>query len=608
MQSKYLNISVSVLYLICIYSEHMVKARKNVLFILSDDLRPEIKALYDKASPYQMNPSIYTPNLDEFSKHSVVFRKAYVQVALCSPSRTSFLTGRRPDTTKVYNLKDHFRNVGGNFTTIPQYFKEHGYRSIGMGKIFHHQTKDGGDILSWSHDEPYFTPKRRPSFWETVRTEKSWIAINETTELEHPLHDDRSTDYAIGCLRRLAPKALSGEENFILSVGFALPHLPFIFPRRFLRHYPMDNISMPTNPYLPKNMPPYSINLGWEFMEYADIAALPDNPNSRNKKQYNNKKIHELRRAYFASISYVDSLFGHLIQELKDLGLSENTIVLFAGDHGYHLYEHAIWGKLTDYEIATRAPLMIHVPGITDNHKGFISDHLVEFTDIYPTLVELAGLQTIPQCPENSTNVKVCSEGSSLVPIINNPMVKSKPRVFSQYLRQYRRQYIMGYSMRTRRYRYTEWIEFISKPANTPMWNSVKWREMHDHLNDPEENINLAKKPEYAEIVERLSRRLRNGWRAVRQQSGANIENDITVDEKDINNIKQPNINDDESVTNDENDVLVHTLPMMSREHVILIALAGAFCFFQFIFFRKLFFNYKRKNHHTPLKDDLEKM
>ncbi|XP_046542805.1 iduronate 2-sulfatase-like [Haliotis rubra] len=223
----------------------------------------------------------------------------------------------------------------------------------------------------------------------------------------------------------------------------------------------------------------------------------------------------ELRQAYYSCISYIDYELGKVIQELDNLGLSNNTIISFWGDHGWQLGEHSEWEKHTNFEDATHAPMMIHVPGVTD--KGVVTEHLTEFVDLYPTLVDAAELPKLETCPPNSQNISLCTEGTSLVPLMTNPTMKNwKTAAFSQYPRGgdgLHGDVIMGYTMRTDLYRYTEWINFKGRPIYRPMWDQVKAAELYDHMKDPEENWNRADDPSYKYIRTELSKKLKIGWR-----------------------------------------------------------------------------------------------
>jgi iduronate 2-sulfatase len=216
----------------------------------------------------------------------------------------------------------------------------------------------------------------------------------------------------------------------------------------------------------------------------------------------------ELRRAYFSAVTWVDSLIGEVVSEIDSLGLSDSTIISFIGDHGWMLGEHGEWGKKTNFELATHAPLMIHIPGRTDG--GIKSDQLVEFVDIFPTIAEASGLGQLPLCPEDSSNVLLCREGTSLLPLLDSPNIPLRTAAFSQYPSTGR---VMGYSIRTDQYRYTEWPIFRYDPEYTPNWNQLSGVELYDHETDPDENYNVADEVSYKTIREVLSTQLHAGWR-----------------------------------------------------------------------------------------------
>ncbi|XP_041362832.1 iduronate 2-sulfatase-like [Gigantopelta aegis] len=475
----------------------------NVLFLVSDDLRPQLGMYNGPSAPSSVHPPMHTPALDALSRRSLLLKRAYVQEALCSPSRTSFLTGRRPDTTHVYDLTHYFRHVGGNFTTIPQYFKMYGYRTIGVGKIFHSGRASGyDDPISWT--DPYFRPKQTLHFKDV----KSWRAVPLSEWSRKPLRDTLIANHGIETLRKVASKARSGEQPFFLAVGLRKPHLPFEFPDKFLSYYPKDSVKLPTNPYAPKDMPPIAWSPYGELMHYSDIGAL--NVTGAIATTLPNDVVLDLRRAYYSAVSYMDNEMGRVIAELETLGLANNTIVSFLGDHGWQLGEHGEWCKHTNFEIANHAPMMIHVPGLTD--RGIVTEQLTEFVDLFPTLVDAAGLPPLPFCPIDSEDIATCTEGLSLVPLMKNRKGHWKSAVFSQYPREHFR--IMGYSIRTHRYRYTEWAKFHGKPVYKPDWGTLYGVELYDHKNDPAENMNLVNDPQHAATRHHLSQRLRAGWRA----------------------------------------------------------------------------------------------
>ena len=488
---------------LCIADCH---CRKNVLFLVADDMRPELGCYYGDDFPSKVHPEIHSPALDSLAAKSLLLKRAYVQQALCSPSRSSLLTGRRPDTTHVYDLNHYFRKVGGNYTTIPEYFKMNGYTSVGMGKIFHPGVLASGndDPVSWNM--PYYhAPNLR--YW--TFGPNSWVAVPEEMMKERPLPDNQIADHAIQTLRTLAPDAKSGNQPFFLAVGFHKPHLPFVLPESFLKYYPTEGIRLPDNEYAPVNMP----TVAWN-----NCTGLLSRPDMRAKKiemginvTFPNQTVLDLRRAYYSAVTYTDSLIGSVINELEDLGLANETIVSFWGDHGWQLGEHGEWCKQTNFELATHAPMMIHIPGVTD--KGMVTEQLTEFVDLFPTLVEAAGLEPLPLCPENSTSVGLCREGTSLMPLIENPSTPLKKAAFSQYPRTMNRTSIMGYTMRTDQYRYTEWPKFAGAPSYKPIWDTLFGIELYDHTKDPDENINRAMDPSYASLQKSLSSQLRAGWR-----------------------------------------------------------------------------------------------
>jgi iduronate 2-sulfatase len=483
---------------------HYQSDARNVLFLVVDDLRPEIGA-YGPDFPASINPMIYTPNIDALAAQSLLLRKAYVQQAICSPSRASFLTGRRPETTGVHALDSYWRDVGGNFTTIPQYFKEHGYASIGMGKIFHRGRAASGndDPLSWT--EPYFHGDM--SHW-TNHTGYTWTAADDQEVQLYPLADDQVADKAI---ERLAELAINPEQPFFLALGFIKPHLPFLFPARFLDFYPEDEVALPSNPYAPIGMPEVAWSSFVELRGFSPIAEGDYGYGAINASFIPDEMVKELRRAYYASVSYIDFLIGRVMDSLVDLGLEDDTVVSFIGDHGFQLGEHGEWSKHTNFELSTHAPMMIKIPGLTDS--GVVTDQLVEFVDLFPTLADATGLPTIPLCPEDSSNTLVCSEGLSMLPLIEDPMRTWKDAAFSQYPRMSLSGSITtGYSIRTSQYRYTEWPSHPA-PAYTPNWDGRSSPELYDHQVDPEENRNRAFFPGYSQIADTLADMLRAGWR-----------------------------------------------------------------------------------------------
>jgi arylsulfatase A-like enzyme len=462
----------------------------NVLFLAVDDLRPEFGA-YGKSD-------IHSPNLDRIAKSGVTFRRAYCQQAVCSPSRSSLLTGTRPDTTKVYDLETHFRKALPDVVTLPQLFKEQGYFVQGMGKLYH-----GGldDPASWS--VPWTSPKtghgayglpennalvarapRGPGGKKKKAQSRGerGPAFEGADVPDNTFHDGALAEMAVAALRDAAKK----EQPFWLGVGFIRPHLPFVSPKKYWDLYDPAKIELAPNPFPPKGAPAYAITSFGELRSYAGTPA--SGPVADDLAR-------QLKHGYFAAISYMDAQVGHVLDELERLGLREKTIVVLWGDHGWKLGEHGGWCKHTNVENDTNAPLLISVPGMKS--AGAKSDALVEFVDIYPTLAELCGLPLPPHL-----------EGTSFVPVLQDPQHTWKPAAFSQYPRGGKEiaQSLMGYSMRTDRYRFTRWVQKNDH-------SKVDAVELYDHATDPRENVNIANEPQNAALVAQLTEQWLKGWR-----------------------------------------------------------------------------------------------
>ncbi|XP_046381443.2 iduronate 2-sulfatase-like [Haliotis rufescens] len=313
-------------------STHVHCKRKNVLFLVADDMRPDLDVYQGRDSPSPVREKVHAPNLNSLAGKSLLLRRAYVQQSVCSPSRTSLLTGRRPDTTHVYDLHTYWRKAAGNFTTLPEYFKRHGYNTLGFGKIFHPGGASGdNDPLSWS--EPCY--ETRPKVNSFADDGNSWRAVPTSLLNSNSLQDTVTTDMAIQKLKSIAPKARSGQEPFFLAVGYHKPHLPFVFPEKFLSYYPDQSIHVPPNQYAPLDMP----SLAWitypELRHYKDIAAL--NATGAPNTTLPANVVKNLRRAYYSCISYIDEELGRVLAELEHQGLANDTIISFFGDHGWQL-------------------------------------------------------------------------------------------------------------------------------------------------------------------------------------------------------------------------------------------------------------------------------
>lgn len=477
-------------------SSIQAKERKpNVLFVIADDLRPELGCYGVK--------HIHSPNIDRLAANGLVFDRAYCQVALCNPSRSSALTGRRPDATRVFDNGAHFRAALPDVVTLPQLFKRHGYDTVGLGKVYHPGCDDAHSwtVPHWEagkSDEDaqglalveemasYYGPEGRAlvrkrldqatkSGKQVERLKRrdllgpSWEAPRVADE---DLVDGKTAARAVQVLRELK------DRPFFLAVGFLKPHLPFVAPRKYWDMYPPDAV-----PYVasapPKGAPPCALHQWTElraFMEMPATGPLSD------------EQARQMIRGYHAATSYTDAQVGRVLDELDRLGLRDNTIVVFWGDNGWQLGEHGLWCKHTNFEVAARVPLIVAAPGMkaAGGHTGA----LVEFVDLYPTLAELCGLPPPAHL-----------DGVSFAPLLTNPGQPWKRTAFSQYLRP-GKDPVMGRSVRTDRWRYTEWVNGRKESAGI---------ELYDEVNDPGENVNLADDTTYQGAIVELAKLLHDG-------------------------------------------------------------------------------------------------
>jgi iduronate 2-sulfatase len=464
--------------------------KKNILMIAVDDLRPEL-GCYG-------HPMIKSPNIDALAKNGCLFERTYCQQAVCGPTRASLLTGRRPDTTKIYDLKTHIRTTMPDVVTLQQHFKNNGYFSEGIGKLFHVGLEDeasysvphrSGKGNAYALEENINLLKEGGKVSKTGNSEDGAISstrmranATECADVSDEYYIDGDiAQLAVESLNRLAPnaKAKSGKERqpFFLGVGFRKPHLPFCAPKKYWDLYDRSKIPLPY-PDKPKNAPDIAFTTWGELRSYSDIPDVGPCDEAKTK---------ELIHGYYACVSYMDAQVGKLLSELDRLDLRKDTIVLLWGDHGWKLGEYSQWSKHTNFELDTHAPMIISDP---DYPKGIRTDALTEFVDIYPTLSELCGLPS----PDGM-------EGTSAAPLMDIPKKPWKKAAFSQYPRP---KNIMGYSMRTDQYRYTEWQDRET--------GEVKFKELYDLKNDPLCKESIVFKPENQELVEKLHAQMKAGW------------------------------------------------------------------------------------------------
>lgn len=474
----------------------------NVLFIAIDDLRPELGCYGDE--------HIISPNMDALAASGVRFDRAYCQQAICGPSRASLLNGLRPDSARVHGNHTHFRTHYPDIVTLPQHFKNHGYHTRAMGKIYHGVFPKGssrtladtfGDPASWSI--PAFRPGPRyyyteegisaaKEIYQRIYKPKNpgpgdWtekLVFGPATEApevdDSVLYDGQVADRAVESIAELSRHP---EQPFFLAVGFIKPHSPYIAPKKYWDLYDPAKIRITGQTDFPKDIPQIALHNSGELRRYTD----------QNKTgPITDEKQRRVKHAYYACISYIDAQIGKVLAALKKSGLSDNTIVILWGDHGYHLGEQNLWGKTTNFELDTRVPLIVRVPGRSGN--GSSSKALVELVDLYPTLAELCGLPLSPML-----------EGSSLAPLLDNPGHPWKSAAFSQYTRGKSR----GHSVRTATHRYTEWRKN----------GEITDRELYRYENSsyPIETSNLAAIE--TNLAASLSLKLAGGqgWKSVRQ-------------------------------------------------------------------------------------------
>ncbi len=481
------------------------KRRPNVLFIAVDDLRPEF-GVYGATH-------VHSPNMDALGRSGMVFNRAYCQMAVCNPSRASLLTGLRPDTLKVWDLKTPFRQTTPNAVTLPQRFRENGYRTAEIGKIFHNSFPDPAsysepdlhidgfpfdpDAVYRSEAEVAALERRKKEI--TARGQQGrhidrygqWYLKNSATEApdvpDNAYYDGAQTDVAVAKLKEYGSK----KEPFFFGVGYYRPHLPFNAPKKYWDLYDPKKLPLAANPYLPKGAPLMAGNMNRELRGYQDFLNGP----KPHEGSLSEADARHLRHGYYASVSYTDAQIGRLLNALDSNGLRDNTIVVLWGDHGWKLGEHNGWGKMTNYEVDARVPLIVRAPGFRSGQ----CQGMVEFVDVYPTLCELAGIAREPEL-----------EGRSFVPLLENPRRKGKPAVFHQFLREgiwlapdgveY-----MGYAIRTERHRYVEWRRWKEK--------TLAALELYDLIEDPQENVNRVEEPGNEALIRELSGRLKKGWR-----------------------------------------------------------------------------------------------
>ena len=526
------------LLLVSVFANDSMAARPNILFIAIDDLRPEL-GCYG-------SPIAKSPHLDKLAGNGLRFHRAYCQQSICSPSRASLMTGARPDTIRVVENTAYFRELNPNIVTLPQHFIQHGYEAVYCGKIYHARMTDNDH--SWSRRPawnrcPYKFPKL-PGQYALLENQQLWASNKEkmfakygqkgagglvhgpayesADVADHAYQDGFNTQLAIATLKdHLAKKS---EKPLFLALGLTKPHLDFIAPKKYWDMYDPADIKLAAQSKAPQDGAATGLHASFELRTRHGIPK---------SGPIGEKLARTLLHGYYACVSYADAQVGHMIKALEEAGVRDNTIIIVWGDHGWHLGDMGIWGKATNYEIATRVPLLIWTPDM--KARGKSSDALVELVDMYPTLCQLAGLPL----PDHL-------EGHSFVPLLEKPNRSWKKAAFSQFpnpaLREWAanplspgmrqtffgpliekvedriikqqgkawnrdlfENHLMGYTMRTNRYRLVLWRDHRD-PTAKPVFV-----ELYDHQADPQETRNVA--AQHPELVNKLSRQFDAGWK-----------------------------------------------------------------------------------------------
>jgi len=457
-------------------------ARTNVLFIMADDLRPELGCYGSVA---------VTPYLDALARRGMIFRQAYCQQAVCNPSRSSMLTGLRPDTLGLYVNGTHFRELKPEVTTLPGWMKEHGYTTRCVGKIFHNwHTKEHGDPRSWSapeflhyanhgDDAPQVSGPLPPNLAMLTSTMRPYgkVPLCECREVpDEAYYDGRVADEAVRVLGEIK------DRPFFLAVGFWKPHAPFNAPKKYWDMYQRNRLP-PFNPARPAAAPEIAFHQSTEILGSVE-----------NQQQPTAEQAAEMRHGYFAGISYMDAQLGKVTAALEKQGLLDSTLIVFWGDHGYHLGEHGLWAKTSNFELDSRVPLIIVPPQA--KHAGASTSALVEMVDLFPTITALCA---VPDAPG--------PEGVSLVPLLSDPKAKIKDAAYTQFPRPAYpdrtprgKPEVMGVSVRTPTLRYTEWRDYET--------GGVLAGELYDHTLDDAEMNNVIASPPDAPALEEARQRL----------------------------------------------------------------------------------------------------
>ena len=435
----------------------------NVLFIIADDLNCALGAYGDSIA--------ITPNIDKLAKEGVLFGNAHVQYPLCGPSRVSLMTGLYLDQTKSKKLRLYVRQTIPDVVTLGQKFRTESYHSVRVGKIYHyHNPRDIGtaghdDSFTWDRTvNPYGREKKEEY---KIKTLKPKLDGGTLSWLEAEGNDEEQTD-GIGAMETMGflDEFAESGENFFLSFGLYRQHVPFVAPKKYFDLYDLADFQVPesSNDYLKTIPKPAAISV-----------------RSKKEQVYLDKELSKtIKRAYYATTSFMDAQIGRVLDKLKATGLDKNTIIVFTSDHGYHLGEHGHWQKQTLFNDATRVPLIIAGPGIPKNKK--IEKSPVELVDLYPTLMDLVDI-----------NTPKFVQGKSLVPLLQNSENKVRKSALTELQVKTKNGIAQGYSIKTKRYRLSRWKHLGEYSY-----------ELYDHDTDKAELNNLTKHPDYIKVKDSL--------------------------------------------------------------------------------------------------------
>ena len=543
---KNLNLALAGLVSVSSFAQNTKKVpeKPNILFIAVDDLKPILGCYGDKL--------VKTPNIDHLAKNGTVFLQNYCQQAVSGPTRASIMTGMRPDYTGIWDLKTKMRDVNSDILSLPQYLITQGYSTQGIGKIYDQRCVDKKmDVPSWSvpyynyfkTQEKYYSPQtgmpalgayqlpetkalaekyKNEAISKGIAQDEIEAYVSEKVKPSVECADVPDNAYNDGAnmirAKEILMKLKSENKPFFFAVGFSKPHLPFVSPKKYWDLYHREDMPVAAFQEKSKNGPDIAYHNAGELRQYSDIPALTE---FTDQKDYGltlpMEKQKELIHGYYAAVSYTDAQVGVLMHAMDSLGLLKNTIVILWGDHGWHLGDHNLWCKHTNFEQATHAPLIISAPWIKPN----VSKSMTEFVDIFPTLCDLANVP-----------VPTHLDGKSLVSVMKKPDTQVKEFSVSQYPRAgsnsetnrlgFAEGKCMGYSVRTSQYRFTIWLKDNFRTNRAFDKNLVVAMELYDYQKDPNETINVVDDKNYSNIKSDLYSKMLNFFESQRLKLAKN--------------------------------------------------------------------------------------